>query len=171
MISDKIIHHNDVDDMATTLVESKQYSLELELKLVLLEKQLEERISQSKREMSIISLEPATDGNNNGQPCSDGKSVPTLITEKPVVPTSSLHKLPTLTLPTFYGYIREWQTFWDSFECAVNLNASLSVVQNFTYLRSHSLASQGFSLQSLITRKLSNYCRSDSANRARAQTL
>ena len=49
MISDKIIHHNDVEDMATELVESKKYSFELELKLVRLEKQLEERASQSEQ--------------------------------------------------------------------------------------------------------------------------
>jgi len=66
--------------MATELVESKKYSFEFELKLVRLETQLEERISQSKHEMAIISQEPETDGNNNGQPSSDGESVPTLIT-------------------------------------------------------------------------------------------
>jgi len=85
--------------------------------------------------MAIISQEPATDGNNNGQPSSDGESVPTLITEKPIVPTTSLHKLPKLALPTFCGDIREWQTFWDCYECAVHLNTSLSDVQKFTYLR------------------------------------
>jgi len=57
------------------------------------------------------SLEHITDGNNNGQPRYDGESVPTLITEEPVVPTMSLHKLPKLTLPTFCGDVRQWQTF------------------------------------------------------------
>jgi len=56
MISDKIIHLNDVGDMATELVKSKKYSFELELKLVRLEKQQEERISQSKlRDVDNIS--------------------------------------------------------------------------------------------------------------------
>ena len=34
MIRDKIIHHNDMENMATELVDSKKYSFELELKLV-----------------------------------------------------------------------------------------------------------------------------------------
>jgi len=99
MISDNIIHHNDVEDMATELVESKKYSFQLELKLVRLETQLEERLMQSKHEIAIISQELATDGHINGQP----------ITEKPIVPTISFHKLPTLTLPTFCGDVREWK--------------------------------------------------------------
>ena len=86
--------------------------------------------------MSKLLFEHITDGNNNGQPSYDGESVPTLTTEKPVEPTMSLHKLPKLTLPTFCGDVREWQTFWDIYECAVHLNTSLSDVQKFTYLRS-----------------------------------
>jgi len=37
VISDTIIHNNDVEGMATELVQSKKYSFELELNLVRLE--------------------------------------------------------------------------------------------------------------------------------------
>ncbi|XP_053373003.1 uncharacterized protein LOC128546473 [Mercenaria mercenaria] len=46
------------------------------------------------------------------------------------------HRLPKLTLPTFDGDLTTWQTFWDSFESSVHLNASLSDVQKFNYLKS-----------------------------------
>ena len=39
------------------------------------------------------------------------------------------------SLLTFSGDPLEWQTFWDSFDAAINKNAGLSRVQKFTYLR------------------------------------
>ena len=39
-------------------------------------------------------------------------------------------------MPEFDGEIAEWQTFWESNESTVHLNATLSDVQKFTYLRS-----------------------------------
>ena len=56
--------------------------------------------------------------------------------------SSSYHRLPKLQMPEFVGEIAEWQTFWDSYESTVHLNATLSDVQKFTYLRSliHGLA-------------------------------
>ena len=44
-------------------------------------------------------------------------------------------RLPKLSLPTFSGDPLTWQTFWDSFDAAVNKNVGLSGVQKFTYLR------------------------------------
>ena len=54
------------------------------------------------------------------------------------VTTSSAHqnaRLPKLTLPTFNGEPLQWETFWDSFDAAVNSNTGLSDVQKFNYLR------------------------------------
>ena len=54
------------------------------------------------------------------------------------VTTSSAHqnaRLPKLTLPTFNGEQLQWETFWDSFDAAVNSNTGLSDVQKFDYLR------------------------------------
>ena len=42
--------------------------------------------------------------------------------------SSSYHRLPKLHMPEFDGEIAEWQTFWDSYESTVHLNASLSDV-------------------------------------------
>ena len=50
--------------------------------------------------------------------------------------SSSYHRLPKLQMPEFDGEITEWQTFWDSYKSTVHLNATLSDVQKFTYLRS-----------------------------------
>lgn len=50
--------------------------------------------------------------------------------------SSNFHKLPKLALPTFNGDILRWQSFWDSFESTIHLNASLTEVQKFAYLQS-----------------------------------
>ena len=44
-------------------------------------------------------------------------------------------------MPEFDGEIADWQTFWDSYESTVHLNATLSDVQKLTYLRSPSASS------------------------------
>ena len=50
--------------------------------------------------------------------------------------SSIYHRLPKLDLPVFDGDVLEWQSFWDSYESAINTNQSLSDVQRFTYLKS-----------------------------------
>ena len=53
-------------------------------------------------------------------------------------PSSIYHnasRLPKLTLSTFNGDPLQWETFWDSFDAAVNSSTGLSNVQKFTYLR------------------------------------
>ena len=47
----------------------------------------------------------------------------------------NMSRLPKLTLPVFSGDPLTWQTFWDSFNAAVNSNPTLSPVQKFNYLR------------------------------------
>lgn len=44
-------------------------------------------------------------------------------------------QLPKPTLPCFSGDLLCWQTFWDSFDAAVNQNPSLSGIQKLNYLR------------------------------------
>ena len=62
----------------------------------------------------------------------------------PVSPTSQPHLTPTpnhvrrltkLNLPTISGNPLTWNTFWDSFNVAVNSNPNLEGVQIFNYLR------------------------------------
>ena len=43
-------------------------------------------------------------------------------------------RLPKLTLPTFNGDPLQWETFWDSFDAAVNSSIGLSNMQKSTYL-------------------------------------
>ena len=50
-------------------------------------------------------------------------------------PHETVSCLPKLSLPNFSGDPLLWQTFWDSFNAAVNNNPSLSKVQKFSYLR------------------------------------
>ena len=44
-------------------------------------------------------------------------------------------RLPKHSLPTFSGDPLRWQSFWDSFDAAINANTGLSGVQKFNYLR------------------------------------
>ena len=66
--------------------------------------------------------------------------VVTSTTEHSRTPIVSIHpqnasRLPKLTLPTFSGDPLAWQTFWDSFEAAVDSNPALSPLQKFNYLK------------------------------------
>lgn len=45
-------------------------------------------------------------------------------------------KLPRLSLPTFAGDYKEWNSFSDLFNCAVNNNTQLTNVQKLQYLKS-----------------------------------
>ena len=44
-------------------------------------------------------------------------------------------RLPKLTLPTFGGDLLKWQTFWDMFCAAIDLNPGLTGAQKFNYLK------------------------------------
>ena len=61
MIHEEIMYHDDVEDLATEIFESKKYSFAMELKLVRLKKQLEAqqitRIENEQRVMSKLSPE------------------------------------------------------------------------------------------------------------------
>ena len=50
---------------------------------------------------------------------------------------SSNVKLPRLEIMKFNGEFTKWQTFYDSFEAAVEKNQSLSNIEKFNYLRSY----------------------------------
>ena len=45
-------------------------------------------------------------------------------------------KLPKLELESFSGNYQEWQSFWDTFQSAVDGNTSISPIEKFTYLKS-----------------------------------
>ena len=45
-------------------------------------------------------------------------------------------KLPKLELKSFSVNYEEWQSFWKTFESAINRNTDISRIQKFTYLKS-----------------------------------
>ena len=45
-------------------------------------------------------------------------------------------KLPKLELKSFSGNYQEWQSYWDTFQSAVDGNPSISPIEKFTYLKS-----------------------------------
>ena len=49
------------------------------------------------------------------------------------VSTSSI--LPKLKLHKFNGEVTKWQTFWDSYKCAIHEDPSLNLITKFSYLR------------------------------------
>lgn len=52
-----------------------------------------------------------------------------------IVNPSSDFKLPSLTMPTFDGDVKDWQSFYDIFSSTVHENVSLSPAQKFKYLK------------------------------------
>ncbi|KAH3828095.1 hypothetical protein DPMN_130046 [Dreissena polymorpha] len=67
MLNDKIVNHNDIEDLSSELVEGKSYSFDLELKIQRLRDNLNKRIGNKEEITSNISQ----DENNSGQPESD----------------------------------------------------------------------------------------------------
>ena len=59
-------------------------------------------------------------------------------TNNPTESSKSPHKLhiklPVISIKTFNGNPLQWQTFWDSFNNAINLNRELSAIEKMTYL-------------------------------------
>ncbi|KAH3698514.1 hypothetical protein DPMN_086039 [Dreissena polymorpha] len=139
-LNDKIVNHNDIEDLSSELVKGKSYSFDLELKIQRLKDNLNKRIGSKEEITSNVSQ----DENNSGQPKSDREIVCALDKIQPGLPelnrytlevfttkkmthqSVSFQKLPKLSLPSFHGDIVEWQTFWDSFECSVHQNQALS---------------------------------------------
>jgi len=56
------------------------------------------------------------------------------IVAPPVAPAKA--RLPKLTLPKFKGDVKNWTSFWDSFQSAVHNNDSIPKVDKFNYLNS-----------------------------------
>ena len=64
----------------------------------------------------------------------------TTVAAHTATPTGSPHlystsRLPKLELPTFSGGPLSWQSFWDSFDAAVNNNPTLSSIHKSNYLK------------------------------------
>ncbi|XP_053398141.1 uncharacterized protein LOC128556614 [Mercenaria mercenaria] len=117
-LNEKIVNQCDVAEIETEIVESEEYSYNLDLRIQKL------RDTSRKHSQDFTNNSSVDNEENPALPRHSGSS------------TFFQHKLPKLTLPTFDGDLTTWQTFWDSFESSVHLNASLSDVQKFNYLKS-----------------------------------
>jgi transposase InsO family protein len=132
-LNEKILNHADIGDLESELVDSEEYSIDLRLKL----RKLREDIAKSSDTGSGSVIRDSQDVNGSAQTIS-GENLSNYSSCSRRVPpdSSSFHRLPKLSLPTFDGDVAKWQSFWDSYEAAVHLNQTLSDVQKFNYLRS-----------------------------------
>jgi len=137
------------------LNDSDCYLIDLEEKIAIVEEYVK-RASQPpvalKQDSHLLASHPPsnTDMMSHTMPETDVVKTPTndetdrVSTENANLPidtvplrsTAQTHsRLPKLTLPTFSVNPLKWQTFWDSFNAAVDSNPCLSQVQKFSYLR------------------------------------
>ncbi|KAH3888504.1 hypothetical protein DPMN_012540 [Dreissena polymorpha] len=70
-LNNKIVNHNDIEDLSSELVEGKSYSFDLELKIQRLRDNLNKRIGNKEEITSNVSQ----DENNSGQPEPDKEIV------------------------------------------------------------------------------------------------
>ena len=194
-LNEKIVNHNDIDHIAGELFDGEAYIIRLDMQIGILRESLRKKESSQTNQK-----EPATttvtikdtiaqgECSNNactsvsaGTPTSGEQFTGNNPTDHNSVSytnslnSSSYHRLPKLQMPEFDGEIAEWQTFWDSYESTVHLNATLYDVQKFTYLRSviHGSASSsiaGFPLTNSNYSNVIDLLNSDSHTRSEPTT-
>ncbi|KAH3814083.1 hypothetical protein DPMN_142565 [Dreissena polymorpha] len=92
-LNDKIVNHNDIEDLLSELVEGKSYSFDLELKIQRLRDNLNKRIGNKKEITSNVSQ----DENNSWQPKSDTEIVCALVKIQPGLRELNRHTLEVFT--------------------------------------------------------------------------
>ena len=97
---------------------------------------------------------PATDPPAADPPAGDP---PDLAASRTIHPVQGAKvRLPKISLPRFNGNSVRWTSFWDSYQSAIHLNADLSEVNKFNYLRSL-LDSTAFDAIARLTLSSGNY--------------
>ncbi|XP_052799094.1 uncharacterized protein LOC128230690 [Mya arenaria] len=124
-LCEKIVSHADITDLETELVESEEYSIDLELKLLTHRRQTQHASENTDLSKSDENKNRNAEAIRINEPSAPSEVMPQLY-----------HKLPHLSLPNFNGDITKWQTFWDCYKSSVYSNHTLSDVQKFSYLRS-----------------------------------
>ncbi|KAG0411887.1 hypothetical protein HPB47_010977 [Ixodes persulcatus] len=109
------------DDLEDELEGAEEYRLRISHNLTSVRHALDSRVSMAQH-TNILPNVP----DDRTQP---GGIVPT--------PTSRSHRtvaLPKLQVPTFAGSRRDWQGFWDHFDCTIHTNSELPPMEKFKYL-------------------------------------
>lgn len=141
-LDEDIIQDLDQEDIETEIVDSDEYSFNLETKVRQIAKFITVQTSTLNTNATSFTnsrndVPPSYPSTNNPSSTenqhnthfrSDFRSYSSIASE--------YNKLPKLNLPTFDGDILQWQSFWDSYEAAVHTNPTLSNGQRFNYLKS-----------------------------------
>lgn len=120
--NEKIIQHNDTENIKAEIEASFEYSINLTLRLA----------SKQERSSHISNITPQE--TVTVEPSQTEPQINQQIQH--VYSSQNNIALPELNLPTFNGDISKWQSFWDFFETAVHSNPHLSNIERFSYLRS-----------------------------------
>ena len=119
-LNEKIVNHQDTEDIATELVESNEYSINLTLQISRLEKSLNSATPPTTQSAGTsLDRQKSNNATVGMEEHTTGDSVSTQLANS-TRSCNTNHKLPKLTLPEFNGEITQWQTFWDYFESAVH---------------------------------------------------
>lgn len=113
------------DDMSTELLETNKVKFDVKVRLSAIEEKLADTHHTPALPPSPSSLEI------QGNPLAQQNHQ----TEQSHQTAPVRAKLPKLEVRKFGGNISEWQEFWDSFESAIDKNATLAEVDKFSYLR------------------------------------
>jgi len=141
------------EDIEREILDSDEYAIDLNLKIMKMKKCLRESKSQINPNAQEFQIYQNSSQNHGNEP-----EIHTSITNVNVpmenIPilnsvnsscqeiqyssstSNQYNKLPRLSLPSFSGDILKWNAFWDSFETAIHTNCTLSNVQKFNYLKS-----------------------------------
>ena len=145
-LNEKILSQTEIDGLEEEIFQTDTYSAELDIQLCRLRAF---RDQQEKRAAPHTTDLPRDDqrnscnqqSNNNGlNPDASSffpnRTVSYNSNHSVSSNSTQFYRLPKIALPSFSGDILRWQTFWDSYESTIHMNANLTDVQKFTYLKS-----------------------------------
>ena len=124
------------------IVESEDMQSTLSSKMVLINHKLT-TLPQPTNTVHTPSTLPSSDSHSPSQTSKTTQVSPPTNTVEPArqEPSDShpasqyITRLPKLEVSKYSGDPLNWQSFWDCFESAIDLNPNLSVVQKLNYLR------------------------------------
>ncbi|XP_071125007.1 uncharacterized protein [Mytilus edulis] len=150
-LNEQILNLAEAIDIESEILDSDEYCITLETKIRHIRNFIQDthttsetRQSETSSQILNVNPQPFVSANLTENSCTQLSQNPFSQATSNTVSTninsytsasSQNHYLPKLTLPIFTWNILEWQTFWDSYECAIHLNPSLTDAQKFNYLK------------------------------------